>query len=326
MIVWIDDSVAHDLSSFVTIMTKRFFKSSEPSFEIKLFDNEDEAIEFTLKNSERVFLFIQDASRPPGSIVSDWQRLRPAPSPSLGMWSGSFYTYVIDAFVPEAGAVFAGFGYSKDEIRFVQEWGKRDKRIVFADKMGFVARLQVDKPGNLAHIAKEQMNRWSESKAKKGLSRDTNILKPLAEEMSALCSINPSTLRDLSPREFEELVASLFKNNGFTIELTARTRDGGYDIVMAEHSSLDSGPILVECKHFAPGRPVGVGIVRALYGVKVLRSASKAILATSSYVSKDAKREFSRVIPWELDFMEYQQIIELCRSSIPKILDQRLTK
>jgi Restriction endonuclease len=55
---------------------------------------------------------------------------------------------------------------------------------------------------------------------------------------------------------------------------------------LLDHSSLESGPILVECKHFALERPIGVGIVRAFYGVKVLNSASKAILATSSYVSK----------------------------------------
>ena len=243
------------------------------------------------------------------------------------MHSGAFYTYVIDAFTPEAGAIFAGYGYSNREKELISEWRKRDNRILYEDKYELVTGgREREKSKTLASIGAQQLDRWSKSKSAAGISSDSRVLESLIEEMTVWCSINPSNLHKLSSRQFEEFVASLFKNHGFDVELTARTRDGGYDIVLVDHSSLESGPILVECKHFAPERPVGVGMVRALYGVKVLNSASKAILATSSYVSKDAKREFSRVIPWELELMESNKILELVESCVPKILEQRLVK
>jgi hypothetical protein len=325
-VVWMDDDIGRD-TSLVTDYLERMLKDVEPTFEVKIFEHTDEAIEFTLENADHVFLFIQDASRRNSKIITSWQEIRPAASPNLGMHSGAFYTYVIDAFTPEAGAIFAGYGYSNREKELISEWRKRDNRILYEDKYELVTGgREREKSKTLAALGAQQLDRWSKSKSAAGISSDSRVLKSLIEEMTVWCSINPSNLQKLSSRQFEELVASLFKNHGFDVELTARTRDGGYDIVLVDHSSLKSGPILVECKHFAPERPVGVGIVRALYGVKVLNSASKAILATSSYVSKDAKREFSRVIPWELELMESNKILELVESCVPKILEQRLVK
>ena len=79
---------------------------------------------------------------------------------------------------------------------------------------------------------------------------------------------------------------------------------------------------LIEIKHFAPNRPVGVGIVRTLYGVKHLQQASKALLVTSSYLSPDAKREFSRVIPWELELIERSKVLDGCKSYLSELLGQ----
>ncbi|MHB1415588.1 MAG: restriction endonuclease, partial [Chloroflexota bacterium] len=86
-----------------------------------------------------------------------------------------------------------------------------------------------------------------------------------------------------------------------------------------------SNSMLVEVKHFAPKRPVGVGVVRALYGVKALRRASKAMLVTSSYISPDAKHEFARAVPWELELREGLDVIEWCKTYLAEILDTKGT-
>ena len=41
----------------------------------------------------------------------------------------------------------------------------------------------------------------------------------------------PSNLRNLSPREFEELLADILRDLGWDVELTKQTRDGGADIL-----------------------------------------------------------------------------------------------
>jgi len=104
-----------------------------------------------------------------------------------------------------------------------------------------------------------------------------------------LCQINrcPGKLRGLHPRQFEAFVAEIWKRFGYVVELTARTRDGGRDVIAVKHREV-SLRFLIECKHFDCNRKVGVAIVRSLYGVKMHERATKAILATTSSFTKGA--------------------------------------
>lgn len=260
-IVWMDD----EFEKFLWMHKVLLEKQGDCGFEIKFFKDTDEAVEFTLDNLDRIFLFIQDSSRY-SKLLNSWKELRPLNPSVLDRTSaGAFYTYLIDAFTPEAGSIFAGYGYSVDQTNFIYQWSEKDKRILFADKYQLATGFGLGRQGyDIFSVAAQQLARWTTAKANLGRSEESKALDTLLEEMTVLCSINQSKLHKLTPRQFEELIAYLFKNHGFDVELTARTRDGGYDIILADHSSLSAGPILVECKQFAPGRPVGVGVVRAL--------------------------------------------------------------
>lgn len=133
------------------------------------------------------------------------------------------------------------------------------------------------------------------------------------DEVCRYVASRPEHLHQLDPRRFEGLVGEMFHSYGFSVELTARTRDGGYDIIAVKNEGLTDVRFLIEAKRWSPDRPVGVAVVRALYGLRASAAASKLILATSSTVSQDSKAEFSRVIPWELDFIERDRIIEWCK-------------
>jgi hypothetical protein len=314
---------------FRDVVEEQLEEYGDGAFGVEFFNRTDDAIEFTLENPSRIFLYIQDSSRY-SDVLKSWAGLRPTEDPVLPKTTaGAFYTYVIDAFAPESGAVFCGDGYALEERNFIDRWGGKDERIRLANKLRLALGCPTDikdKRDTIVPVATRQLARWTEARNSIGRSEESTVLDALLEEMTVLCSFNQSKLHNLSPRQFEELIAYLFKNHGFDVELTAKTRDGGYDIVLTNHPSLQSGPILVECKQFAPGRPVGVGIVRALYGAKTLNGASRSILATSSYVSKDAKREFARVVPWEIEFVEGSRIREMCELYVPNILERRLLK
>ena len=118
----------------------------------------------------------------------------------------------------------------------------------------------------------------------------------------------------MAPHDFELLTGELFRSYGWDVDFTSRTRDGGYDIIAIRRSFPTDICILVEAKRYSPNRIVGVDIVRSLYGVRTLKSASQVVLVTSSFVSPDAKKEFERVIPWELDFIERDRILDWCRT------------
>jgi uncharacterized protein YjbI with pentapeptide repeats len=114
-----------------------------------------------------------------------------------------------------------------------------------------------------------------------------NIEKELLKNLNN----NPEMMRELSPREFEKLIAAVFKNQGFDVSLTKETRDGGYDIFAVKHDKLTGcNKYLIECKKYAEQNKVHVGIVRSLLGVVFMHQATKGIIATTSFFTKDAQK------------------------------------
>lgn len=102
-------------------------------------------------------------------------------------------------------------------------------------------------------------------------------------------SRRPEAVRQLSPRQFEFLVAELFEERGYEVELTQQTRDGGKDLIIMNRNDVGNFMIYAECKHLAPYRPVGVSVVSELYGRINLDRATARMVVTSSYFSPDAK-------------------------------------
>lgn len=117
----------------------------------------------------------------------------------------------------------------------------------------------------------------------------------------------PDVFKQIDPRGFEELVAYLFGEFGYEVELTQRTRDGGRDIVAVKKAEV-SARYLIECKHPPSGATIGIRPVRELYAVKVDEGATKAILATTSHFSRDAQVFFERH-KWELEPRDFDGVM-----------------
>lgn len=111
--------------------------------------------------------------------------------------------------------------------------------------------------------------------------------------------IKPQEMLKLDPRQFEELVAELWRSLGYETELTARTKDGGRDIVAVRRFEANVR-FLIECKRYDPSHKVGVELVRALYGVRMHERATKGILATTSSFTRGAKEFFAEHV-WEME-------------------------
>ena len=107
---------------------------------------------------------------------------------------------------------------------------------------------------------------------------------------------------------------SLWKRFGYDVELTKRTRDGGYDVIAVKKAEVASR-YLIECKRYDPRNKVGVSIVRALYGTKAHHKATKAILATTSYLTNDAE-EFIDDHCWELEARDHDGVIDWVKKAV----------
>jgi restriction endonuclease len=66
----------------------------------------------------------------------------------------------------------------------------------------------------------------------------------------------PRELLTLDSRQFEELVAELWRRLGYEIELTAKTKDNGRDIIAVRKVEA-SVRFLIECKRYSPSNKVG---------------------------------------------------------------------
>lgn len=121
------------------------------------------------------------------------------------------------------------------------------------------------------------------------------LLEDVNAEFIYLIANNPSTMYQLGPRKFEELIAKLFSDRGHEVSLTKSTRDGGYDIWAKVKDAFSEFIILAECKKYSPENKVGVEIVRGLYGVTEMNKANQGLIITSSFFTKDAHQEQLRI-------------------------------
>jgi len=91
----------------------------------------------------------------------------------------------------------------------------------------------------------------------------------------------------LSADDFEMLVADLYEELGYDSEVTPPSRDGGYDVIATRSSPGIAERLLVERKRYE--QPVGVELVRNLWGVVDRQHATKGVLITTSRFTKPAK-------------------------------------
>ncbi len=120
---------------------------------------------------------------------------------------------------------------------------------------------------------------------------------------------NHRAIYDLTPRQFEEFVAELMEKRGYRVDLTKATRDGGKDLIVANHRDIGNFIFYVECKRYAPSNPVGVNLVRELAGAVLADRVTAGIMVTSSYFSPDAVI-FSSQLKHQLSLIDYLKLKE----------------
>lgn len=133
------------------------------------------------------------------------------------------------------------------------------------------------------------------------------LLLDINEEVIRYLKKHPEFIYSLDSRKFEELIAHIFKHFGFDVELTSPTRDGGKDIIAYLRNEVCSFLTFIECKKYSLDNPVGVNIIRSVYGVQEIYKPDKSIIVTSSYFTKEAIKE-SKLCSNKLELKDYSDI------------------
>lgn len=93
------------------------------------------------------------------------------------------------------------------------------------------------------------------------------------------------SIRALSWRQFEELLAEAFRRKGYAVEENLYGgADGGVDLVLRKGGSV----YLVQCKQWRAFK-VGVQVVREMLGLVTARSAQGGIIVTSGRFTREAE-------------------------------------
>ena len=85
------------------------------------------------------------------------------------------------------------------------------------------------------------------------------------------------------------LVAALYRNLGYTVELTPPSRDGGRDVIATRQTPGQRELAEIECKTHTS--PVGVAYVQRLRGVIERHGANRGVLVTISRFTRVARKE-----------------------------------
>lgn len=111
-------------------------------------------------------------------------------------------------------------------------------------------------------------------------------------------------LRNLTPTEFEQYTADLFRRLGFSTEAVGGAYDGGIDVI----ATKDGKKHYIQCKKFI-NRQVSVGDVRNFYGAVVDKLFdAKSYFITTNIFTLEAER-FAQDKPMEL--IDGKRLMEL---------------
>jgi len=121
-----------------------------------------------------------------------------------------------------------------------------------------------------------------------------------------------SDLLAMNPYEFEHLVRQIFEEMGMQAWNTQAIKDDGVDAVAVNNNAVFGGMCIIQAKRYRGA--VGVEAIRALAGVMEDKHATKGILITTSWVTKDGHAFATR--HGRIEIMEGEQVKYLCKEHL----------
>jgi cold shock CspA family protein len=142
-------------------------------------------------------------------------------------------------------------------------------------------------------------------------SLEIESIQALTDEVIRFLSKKPTDIYQLHAKVFEELVAEIFKSEGFTTELMGswNQADGGVDII-AVRRDIGGFPVryAIQCKRYADHRLITADPIRGLAGVLDRFHAHAGVIATTSHFTKPAQEEVEAHF-WKINLRDYESIV-----------------
>lgn len=96
-------------------------------------------------------------------------------------------------------------------------------------------------------------------------------------------------LSELAWRDFEKLIGDLLESEGWQVQVTKATRDGGLDVVtMRNDPAIGEIKAVWQAKKYGLSNKVRLNEVRELSAIRDDVKATKAMIVTTSHLTRDA--------------------------------------
>lgn len=118
---------------------------------------------------------------------------------------------------------------------------------------------------------------------------------------------NPNQINALSQEQFEYLVAELFEEKGYRVNLTNEIANDGRKLITLENSIFNNFMIYADCKKQSLDDTIGVKVIKELYGTVTADKATAGMVITSSYFSEDALN-FTESIKHQMTLVDYVKL------------------
>lgn len=122
---------------------------------------------------------------------------------------------------------------------------------------------------------------------------------------------HPSDVDRVHHRTFESIVAEVIREGGWEVELTKKTRDGGFDLMCISHNGTgETIQTVVEVKLYDLKRSVGICTVDRLVGVASREKADRAVVVTNSRFTQPAWSSWQHRVDRDLNLIDREELLD----------------
>jgi len=145
------------------------------------------------------------------------------------------------------------------------------------------------------------------------------VLVPAFDEIT--CEVleyfarNPAELERLHWRKLEELLDSVFRNQGFYTEIGPGNGDDGVDLRLVQKDTIGEIVTLVQAKRYASKYPVHLEAVQALSAVVDHNKANRGLFVTTSRYLPSTQR-FAEAQRGKLVLAQSEDVSRWCRKAL----------
>lgn len=132
-------------------------------------------------------------------------------------------------------------------------------------------------------------------------------LASVSDELMEYFAKHPEKMKSMDRDDFQKLMATIYRNQGFDVYLHRQSGDGGIDMQVVQKSSLGALLTFVQCKRPDEPNKVGVDVVRSLHGVVTSGKATRGLVATTSTFTQGAVA-FRDKIRHQMTLTDFNQI------------------